>query len=140
MSTEQNKQLVRDYYEQVFNTGDVERLAEFISPHYTEVYLNERHELGVDGALEHVLGVRKTYEGLHLTIDQQIAEGQWVVTCVTMRGTHAGEWIGMAPTGKEVEMTAVNIDRVVEGRIVEHGGAANMLAPLLSIGAVKVVS
>ena len=49
------------------------------------------------------------------------------------------EWMGMAPTGEAVEMTAVNLDRVMDGRIVEHGGAANMLEPLLRIGAVKVV-
>lgn len=56
-----------------------------------------------------------------------------------MRGTHAGEWLGMRPTGEVVEMTAVNIDRIVDGRIVEHGGAANLLFPLLKIGAVRVV-
>lgn len=48
-------------------------------------------------------------------------------------------WLGMTPTGKPVEITAVNIDRVVDGRIVEHGGAANLLEPLLAIGAVQVV-
>jgi predicted ester cyclase len=88
---------------------------------------------------EHVRGVRRTYEGLHLTIERQIAEGEWVVTLVTMRGRHAGEWIGIAPTGKPVTMTGVNVDRVVDGRIVEHGGAANLLGPLLDIGAVRVV-
>ena len=43
------------------------------------------------------------------------------------------------PTGKPVAFTGVNVDRVVDGRIVEHGGAANMLMPLLEIGAIKVV-
>lgn len=70
---------------------------------------------------------------------QLVAEGNLVVSQVTMRGTHKGEWLGIAPTGKAVAITAVNIDRVVGGRIVEHGGAANMLGPLLEIGAVKVV-
>lgn len=50
-----------------------------------------------------------------------------------------GSWLGMKPTGKDVEFTGVNVDKVVEGRIVEHGGAANMLEPLLEIGAVQVV-
>jgi predicted ester cyclase len=71
-----------------------------------------------------------------LTVEQQIAEAEWVVTRVTMRGTHRGEWQGIKPTGKPVEITAVNIDRVVRGRIVEHGGAANVLGPLLEIGAI----
>ena len=45
----------------------------------------------------------------------------------------------MKPTGKAVEISVVNIDRIVNGKIVEHGGAANMLETLLQIGAVKVV-
>ena len=83
--------------------------------------------------------MRQTYPDLQLRVEQQIAEGEWVVTRVTMRGTHRGEWLGMAPTGEAVEMCAVNVDRVVDGKIVEHGGAANLLGPLLEIGAVRVV-
>ncbi len=63
-----------------------------------------------------------------------------MATCITARGTHRGEWLGIKPTGTAVAFTGVNIDRVVGGRIVEHGGAANMLGPLLEIGAIKLVS
>ena len=45
----------------------------------------------------------------------------------------------MKPTGKKVTITGVNVDRVVEGLIVEHGGAANMLEALLEIGTIKVI-
>ena len=86
-----------------------------------------------------MLGVRRTYPDLHVTIEQQIAEGDWVVTRITARGTHRGEWLRMKPTGKTVEITGVNIDRVVNDRIVEHGGAANLLEAFLEIGAVKPV-
>ena len=69
----------------------------------------------------------------------QIVEGEWVVTRGTARGTHrSGAWLGMARRELR-ELTAVNIDRVVDGRIVEHGGAANLLEPLLAIGAIQVV-
>lgn len=140
MGLEENKALVRRYYEGVVNTGEVSRLADFLSPDYAEVHDNVRYPIGLDGAEEHVRGVRRTYPDLHLTVEQQIAEGEWVVTRVTMRGTHQGEWLGIRPTGKPVEMTAVNLDRVVNGRIVEHGGAANLLGPLLAIGAVRPVT
>lgn len=139
MSTEENKRLVRRYIEEVVNTGDVERLAEFVAPDYTEVYNNVRYASGLEGAKEHILGSRRTYEDLHLTVEQQIAEGDWVVTRATARGTHRGGWLGTKPTGKAIEMTVVNIDKVVDGRIVEHGGAANLLEPLLEIGAIRVV-
>ena len=137
MTPEENKQLVRRYYEEVVSTGAVDEAPRFIAPDYVEVHDNVRHAIGIDGAKEHVLGVRQTYPDLHLTVEQQIAEGEWVVTRVTMRGTHRGEWQGIKPTGKAVELTAVNIDRVVGGRIVEHGGAANLLGPLLEIGAIQ---
>jgi predicted ester cyclase len=136
---EENKRLVRRYYEEVVNTAAVDEVARFVSPDYVEVHDNKRYAIGIEGAKEHIRGVRQTYPDLRLTVDQQIAEGEWVVTRVTMRGTHLGEWQGIEPTGKPIEVTAVNIDRVVSGRIVEHGGAANLLRPLLEIGAIQVV-
>ena len=139
MTIDQNKLVVRRYIEEIVSTGNVDRISEFISPDYVEVYRGTRHSIGLEGARKHVLGVRQTYPDLHLTIDRQVAEGDWVVTQVTARGTHRGTWLGMKPTGKAVEITAVNVDRVVGGLIVEHGGAANSLEALLDIGAVRVV-
>lgn len=140
MSAGANKELVRRYYEDVVNTGAVEQAARFISPDYVEVHDNVRHAAGLEGAVAHVLGVRRTYPDLQLTIEQQIAEGEWVASRFTMRGTHLGEWLGIRPTGRAIEVSGVNIDRVVDDRIVEHGGAANLLGPLLEIGAVVVQS
>lgn len=138
MSIEENKSFVRRYYEEVVNKADVGRLAKFVSPDYVEVYNNVRHQVGLEGAKEHLTGVRNTYPDLHLTVERQIAEGEWVATLITARGTHKGVWLGMRPTGKVVEMTGVNIDRVVDGLIVEHGGAANTFEALLTIGAIKI--
>jgi predicted ester cyclase len=134
-----NKMIVRRFYEEIVNTGDVSRISEVVSDDYTEVMDGKRYPVGLAGATSHVLGVRNTYPDLHLTVDRQIAEGEWVATCIIARGTHKGEWIGIAPTGREVTFTGVNVDRVVDGKIVEHGGAANMLGPLLEIGAIRVV-
>ena len=139
MSLKSNKLLVRRFIEEVINTGNINNIAEFISPDYAEVHESTRHAIGIEGAKAHILGVRSTYPDLKLTVDRQIAEGEWVATCITARGTHSGSWIGIKPTGKSVAFTGVNINKVVDGRIVEHGGAANMLGPLLEIGAVKVV-
>lgn len=137
MLLEGNKSLVRRFYEEVVNTGKVDLIENFISPEYTEVHEGKRYATGIEGAKAHILGVRQTYPDLHIEIEQQIAEGEWVVSCITARGTHEGSWLGIAPTGKPLVFTGVNVDRVVGGRIVEHGGAANMLGPLLEIGAIK---
>ncbi len=137
-TTAENKQLVRRYFEEVFNTGAVDRLPDFVAPEYVEVYDGRIHPLGLEGARAHVLGVRKAFPDLQITIEQQIAEDDWVASRITFEGTHLGDWLGMEPTGKAMVFTGVNLNRVVEGRIVEHGGAANMFGPLLEAGAIRI--
>lgn len=139
MPSDENKLLVRRFYEEVVNTGNLDLIERFIVPEYVEVSDGKRYAIGIEGAKEHILGVRQTYPDLCIETERQISEGEWVATCITARGTHRGRWLGIKPTGKAVAFTGVNIDRVVDGRIVEHGGAANMLGPLLEIGAIKVV-
>ena len=140
MTLDEKKKIVCRYIEEAVNTGNVDILDEFISSNYTETLDPSGKTLGVEGAKQHLLGVRQTFPDLHLTIEQQISEGDWVVTCITARGTHQGSWLDMKPTGKKVEITVVNVDKVVDGRLVEHGGAANMFEALFEIGAIQVVS
>lgn len=139
MSLEENKKLVSKYIDEIINTGNVDSISSFIAPDYTEVHDGKRYPIGIDGAKEHIIGIRKTYPDLKLSIDNQIAEGDWVATCITARGTHKGEWSGISATGKVLTYTGVNIDRIKDGKIIEHGGAANMLGPLLKVGAIEVV-
>jgi len=121
------------------NTGDVDRIPDFVASDYVEIFYGARNECGIEGAKEHILGVRSTFADLHLAVERQIAEGEWVVSQVIARGIHTGVWMEMKPTGKAIEISVVNIDRIVDGKIAEHGGAANMLETLLDIGAVEVV-
>lgn len=140
MDTAANKRLVRRFYEEVVSTGAVERLGSFVSPDCVETDGLVRVERGIEGMADHVRGVRSVYPDLEITVERQIAEGEWVATVITARGTHAGEWLGMRPTGEPLVFTGVNVDRVAGGRIVEHGGAANMLIPFLEAGALEPVS
>jgi predicted ester cyclase len=133
----ENKLLVRNYIEEIVNTGKVNGIEKYISSDYEEIHDGIRHKIGIQGAKDHILGVRKTYPDLSIKIDHQISEGEWVVTCITVTGTFKNKWLGMKPTGKEISYTGVNIDRVVDGLIVEHGGAANLLGPLLDAGVIE---
>lgn len=139
MGTTENKRLVRRLIEEVVNTGRLDNLSDFVSPDCVETDGRVRVVSGIEGIAKHIKGVRTTYPDLYLTIDRQIAEDEWVVTQITARGTHRGEWLGISPTGRQLVFTGVNVDRVVNGKIVEHGGAANMLEPLLEVGAIRVV-
>lgn len=132
-----NKIVIQEYIDKIVNTGAVNNISNYIGSEYTEFHDGEKFELGIEGAIEHILGVRQTYPDLKLIIEKQICEGEWVVTCYTMTGTHQGEWIGIKPTHKKLSITGVNVDRVFNGKIVEHGGAANLLEPLLKVNAIK---
>lgn len=129
-----NKLIVRKYLEDKLNTGDVSDIERYVSDDYEEVHEGVRYKLGIEGARDHILGIRKVYPDLKLTIDHQISEGEWVVTCYSVTGTFQNEWLGMKPTGKKITYTGVNVDRIVDGKILEHGGAANLLGPLIDSG------
>jgi predicted ester cyclase len=135
-----NKELVREYFEVVVSTGAVDRMDEYISEEYVEVHEGTRYPLGVEGAREHIDGIRRVFPDLQISVQRQVAEGEWVVSQITVEGTHLGEWMGMAPTERRLQFTGVNVNRVVGGKIIEHGGAANLLGPLLEAEAVRLAS
>jgi predicted ester cyclase len=132
-----NKTIVRQYVEQIENTGDVTHIKKFISEDYTEVYEGKRYNVGIKGAIQHILGVRRVFPDLVLKIKHQVSEGEWVATTYSVTGTFQEEWMGIKPTGKSITFSGVNVDRIRDGKIIEHGGAANLLDPLLKAGAIK---
>ncbi|MBE0639312.1 MAG: ester cyclase [Bacteroidales bacterium] len=136
MSKFDNKAVIRRYIEEIENTGDVSNIREFISEDYVEVFEGERYKIGLKGAIDHILGVRRVYPDLKLTIENQVSEGEWVVTSYSVTGTFKEEWFGMKPTGKSITFTGVNVDRIKNGKIIEHGGAANLLEPLMKAGVI----
>jgi len=67
-------------------------------------------------------------------IEMQVAEGDMVVTLVTVYGTQTGPWLGLPPTGKFVAFPAVGIDRIVSGRIVERSSTYNFAEVMRGLG------
>ena len=136
METRNNKTIIRRYIEEIENTGDVSKIHDFISENYVEVHEGERYQIGIQGAIDHVLGVRHVFPDLKLTIHEQISEGEWVASVYSVTGTFKNEWFGMKPTGMPITFTGVNMDRVRDGKIIEHGGAANLMDPLMKAGVI----
>jgi len=75
------------------------------------------------------------FPGLHFTIEDMIIEGEKVADLLTGRGTHEGEFMGVAPTGKRVEFQGMAILRIAQGKIVENRGMPDMLGLMQQIGA-----
>ena len=66
-------------------------------------------------------------------------DGETIISEFIMRGTHKGEFIGITPTNRVIEMTGVDIDKIVNGKIVEHGGAVNTFDAFWENGLIKPV-
>jgi len=131
-----NKNIIRRFIDEVENTGNVSSIREFISEDYTEIYEGQSFPIGIQGAIDHVLGIRHVFPDLKITIKNQISEGDWVATVYSVTGTFNNEWFNMKPTGKQITFTGVNVDRIKNGKIIEHGGAVNIFEPLLNAGVI----
>lgn len=125
------KEIVKQYIENILNTGNAEKISKFISPYYTEILNNKRYHLGLKGIEKKIAGIREIYPDLKLSIDLQITEGDWVITSYIMNGTQLGNGMGIKPSGKPVEVRGININRVVDGKITEHGSSTDLLDPLI---------
>jgi steroid delta-isomerase-like uncharacterized protein len=118
--SEQNKALVRRAIEEVWNRGNFAVVGELIASDFVghvSLPIGEIH--GPEGVKRYFATLREAFPDLHFTIEDQIAEGDRAVTRWTARGTHTGEFRGVPPTGKQVRVTGININRVADGKVVE---------------------
>lgn len=122
MAAEENKAIIRRWIEEAWNKGNVNIADEIYAPHYTAKDIDDPNKL-LKGPLdikESVIMMRTVFPDMHFTIDHLIAEGDKAVGAFTIRGTHKADLLGIAPTGKQVEFTAVDIWRFQGGQIVER--------------------
>jgi steroid delta-isomerase-like uncharacterized protein len=116
MSTETNKAMVRRYLEQVWNERRRDLFEEFVAEDIVH-----HPDLGGPGLDPIKAFYDMALNGLpdsHLSIEEEIAEGDKVVVRFTMRATHEGELMGIPPTGKKVTQTGITIFRLADGKIV----------------------
>ena len=82
---------------------------------------------GVDGVKQFFSMFRDAFPDVTVVIDELVADGDRVAVATTFTGTHQGELMGMAPTGKHVSVTGIDIVRIAGGRIVEHRGLTDIV-------------
>jgi predicted ester cyclase len=131
MSTEENKAIVRRLYEEAITQNKLEVFDEIID--HAPFPEQDPGLEGFKGVFAMVLSAFPDY---HSTVEDQIAEGDKVVTRFSSQGTHQGEFIGIAPTGNRVRVTGIDIARVEEGKIVESWSEADMLGMMTQLGVI----
>ncbi len=123
---EENKAIARRVYE-IISTGDFERAEEIVDRQApdNELRPDDPPAKLIDTFKETFSEAREGFPDLTISIEDVMAEGDRVTARVTMRGTHRGEFQGIAPTGKRVEVRAIDMLRISNGKIVEHWGHAD---------------
>ena len=130
MSAERNKALVRRFLE-AHAKGDLDTLEEMLAPDFVDHNLIPGQRPGREGYLRALAEYHAAYSHARYVIEKQLAEGDKVVTTFAVSATHdRGEWMGLAPTGKEFEALHILIHRIVGGKIAEEWSQGSGLAEL----------
>ena len=134
--SEQNKAAARKVLE-AFSTGALDVLDEFVAPDAIDhdAY-NPNASDGVEGMKRTIAMYRDAFPDLQMTIEEQIAEGDKVVTRWTAVGTHQGEVMGIPASGKTSTVTGIGIDRFEDGKVVEGWTNWDTLGMMQQIGAI----
>lgn len=131
---QENKDLVRRYYDEVLTGRNRDLLEQLVDPSFVS------HIPGgaVVGAAVYAAAVDATHAAfadLVVTVHDQVAEQDKVVTRWSAAGTHTGSFAGVAATGRAVTVTGIHIHRILNGRFTEHWEELNQLGALRQMGA-----
>jgi steroid delta-isomerase-like uncharacterized protein len=132
--SKQNKMIAHRLLDELWNRENFAVVDELVASDYdghssTEFY-------GPGGAKQFVSQVHKAFPDFRFTIEDQIAEGDKVATRWTARGTHQGEFQGVAPTGRQMTMTGVTVFRIANGKLIDGWTNEDVLGLLQQLGAV----
>jgi steroid delta-isomerase-like uncharacterized protein len=137
LMSEQNKQLVRRAVEEVWNKGNYDLAHEFLTSDFVVHGSTPADDVhGPEGVRQHFSMLRTAFPDLHFTVEDQIADGDRVVTRWTARGTHTGPFNGIPPTGNTGVVTGIDIDRIANGKLVECWMNLDELGLLQQLGVI----
>ena len=136
MSAEDNKATIRRFYDEVWNKGNLAMVDELNAPNFVEHNPPIGFPASAEGIKQFAGAVRQAFPDLRLVPDDIIAEGDTVVARWTARGTHTKEFLGIAPTGKQVSVTGIDIARMSGNKIAEHWGQWDTMGMMQQLGAI----
>ncbi len=137
MSVEENKAIELRFFEEVVNKGELAAIDELCAADF--VGHDPPPGIAPDrgGYKQFFAMAHSGFPDFHSTLEDMFAEGDKVVQRFTARGTHRGDWMGIAPTGKQIAIPGIAIHRIAEGKIVEGWTSMDMLGALQQLGVVQ---
>jgi predicted ester cyclase len=137
MSAEENKALVRQTWEDLFNKGKLATADELISASFTN-HAAPGAPPGPGSFKQLVMMYRSAFPDVQFDIEDLLCDGDKVVIRNNFHGTHKGSFMGIAPTGKQISQEQIHIVRVAAGQIVEHWAVRDDLSLMRQLGVVHM--
>ena len=135
MSTMQNKEIAHRFMEECWNKGKLEMVHEFVAEncrHHDPVFPSLGS--GAENIKQHISNCRSGFPDTHFTIDDTIAERNEVVIHWTVRATHKGKFLGMAPTNKKAAVSGTSIFKIENKKITEQWSDWNLMSLMEQLG------
>ena len=132
---EDNRSIGRRFVEEVINQGRLDSAAQYVWEDVVEQVPFPGQGPGIEGLKDVLRGMRTAFPDLYFGIEEQIAEGDKLLTRFEWTGTHQGEFLGVPPTGRPVKVWGMVIDRFHEGRIKETRIIMDIFGMMMQMGA-----
>jgi steroid delta-isomerase-like uncharacterized protein len=141
MAVQDNKELVRRYFEEIWDRGDLDAVDRLFSSDFVRhgPAMEGGDLRGPEGMKQLVRMYRTSFPDLKVPIDEQVAEGDVVVSRWTATGSHQGDLMGTPPSGKRATVPGVLIDRVAGGKIAEEWASYDGLSMLQQLGVIPAL-
>ena len=134
---QQNEKIALLYFEEVWNKGNVDLLDSLLTPDYINHTPSVPTTAGPDGLKPIVTTIRKAFPDLKFIIKDVIATDDQIIIRTIMTGTQKDSLFGIPPTNKSIQVNQINIEKIREGRIVEHWRVTDELTMMRQLGLVK---
>ena len=138
MSASEYKALFGYLVEEAWNKGNLEAADQVFAASFTHPHLASEPFSGPARAKQFIAAYRTAFPDIHIQIEEQIVEEDRLAVRCRMQGTHAGELMGVPPTGKRVTAGVMLFFRFEEGKIVEEWIEFNQLSVLQQIGVIAL--
>ena len=133
MSLDKNKAIVCKFIK-AYNERKLHLIDDFVSPDY----IDHEKNIGREGLKQLIAMGVNAFPDWYETVEDIIAEGDKVWVLLSYIGTHKGEFLGLGPTGKKIAAKAVDIYRIVDGKLVEYWNVTDNLNIFKQVGAVEI--
>jgi predicted ester cyclase len=134
MPNEANEALVRRWYEEFWCQGNADAADELVDPDFIDHQALPGAQAGIAGLKEFVRAWRRGFPDMAETIELLISDGDMVVGRFRLSGTHRGDFFGLAPSGRRVDVTGIDILRIRDGKIVEFWYSEDTLGLFRQLG------